>query len=118
MVWLFAGCELAWHGPLIGVSYKCGAITPRRQPCALRLREAAAPSQGIPQLTQFRRFAEEEVHVRGEIAFRRKPLAPAGQQDHGSGRRRGFYKTRHLPAVDVRHAKISHHGVECLLALE
>jgi hypothetical protein len=26
LIWLFRGCGTAWHGPLTGVSYKCGAI--------------------------------------------------------------------------------------------
>jgi hypothetical protein len=55
-----SGCETAWHGPLIGVSYKCGAI------------QAGGPSQQLDAV-RFQSF--------------RVTTAPGAQQTAGSDSR-------------------------------
>src|SRR6266496_1766037 len=47
--------------------------------------------QGRAQFIQFVRFVEHPVHVRRNVVLGDQPLAPAGEQNDGGGRRRRFH---------------------------
>ena len=57
------------------------------------------------------------VHIRWNVAFGDKTLAPAGQQNHRRGGRIVLDRAGDLAAIDIGHAEIGDHDRETLISL-